>query len=440
MRLIYSIPHIYTDRFPHPRARTVPTAVTGISTQPRCIVATILLLILFATCVSFVGCSSKSKHKTYTRRTDTIPPQVVSITPADGSNHVSLDSSIRIVFSEPIDISSIKLNRSTVNCDQPVQVSSDNFETCLPLNEPIPEKNNTMFTFVPRKKFSYLTDQTRYVVKVKQQVRDAAGNGLEEDYNMSRGFTLRFPIAYPGLVHIPDGEFKMGSRFGDDDELPLRTVVLKEYYISDHEVTAAEFGMYIEETLNTLRSGANHTFNVPGKENYPINYVSWQDARNFVHWLNKKTMLFFRLCSEAEWEYAARAGTRSRYSCGDNDGCLHETAWFNANNRPHGLKSTRAKHANPWGLFDMHGNAWEWVQDTYHYSYQANPADGKAREDKKSSLRVLRGGSYYMSAYGLRSANRGFFPEMKSGPGIGFRLCADAEKHHPDPRRSPIRE
>ena len=141
----------------------------------------------------------------------------------------------------------------------------------------------------------------------------------------------------------------------------------------------------------------------------PVINVSWEDAQGYVAWLSHMTGVKYRLLSEAEWEYAARAGTTSAYSWGDKigqnkancDGCGSQ--WDDSQTAPVG-----SFPANEWGLHDMHGNVWEWVEDCYEYSYSAGqPTDGSAFTKGSCSYRVLRGGSWVNFPGGLRSADRG---------------------------------
>ena len=162
-----------------------------------------------------------------------------------------------------------------------------------------------------------------------------------------------------------------------------------------------------------------------GRDNRPVINVSWDDAQSYVKWLSKKTSLNYRLPTEAEWEYAARAGTKTSYfwgnAIGNNkancDGCGSQ--WDNKQTAP-----VNSFPANSWGLVDMHGNAWEWVQDCYYSNYQSAPLDSVAWE-KWWSLncdRVLRGGSWNFKSRYLRSAYRFRGGPTVRGSLIGFRI------------------
>jgi formylglycine-generating enzyme required for sulfatase activity len=149
--------------------------------------------------------------------------------------------------------------------------------------------------------------------------------------------------------------------------------------------------------------------------------VSWENAKAYVAWLSQETGQPYRLLSEAEWEYACRAGTTTRYWWGD-DPPTPEQANFGRNVR--GTTEVGTYPANPWGLHDMHGNVWDWVEDCWNESYQGAPSDGSAWMSGDCSRRVLRGGSWtYGGRAVLRSAFRGrSFADFRSF-NRGFRVA-----------------
>ena len=147
----------------------------------------------------------------------------------------------------------------------------------------------------------------------------------------------------------------------------------------------------------------------------------------YAAWLKERTKKDYRLPSEAEWEYAARAGTQTEFSFGGDAAMLGEYAWFNGNSagKTHEVGTLKA---NPWGLHDMHGNVWEWVQDCWHPNYENAPDDGRAweAEDGRScGQRVIRGGSWANDPRGLRSSNRLRFLADDRASNLGFRLAQD---------------
>lgn len=240
--------------------------------------------------------------------------------------------------------------------------------------------------------------------------------------------TIPLPPPPAGFVTIPAGTFIMGDNQGGGNpwESPIHEVTLSQgFYIMDHEVTAGEYKNCVEDGVcfyNGTTTDVDRTYNVPEKENHPINDVSWNDTQDYVNWMNQNDPEYnYRLCTEAEWEYAARAGTTTKWSCGNNESCLLDVAWyFTSNSSTTALVKT--KQANAWGVYDMHGNVYEWVQDwlgSYSADSVTNPIGPSA-----SFFRVLRGGSFADSAENVRSAYRfGYFPTGRS-VAFGFRLCS----------------
>jgi formylglycine-generating enzyme required for sulfatase activity len=154
----------------------------------------------------------------------------------------------------------------------------------------------------------------------------------------------------------------------------------------------------------------------------PATSVSLDDAQQYVAWLSRLTGQRYRLLSEAEWEYAARAGSTTAYSFGDDPATLGDYAWYHDNSKgkahPVGLKKP-----NAWGLYDMHGNVWQWVEDCYHEHYTGAPEDGSAWiEGADCGSRVVRGGSWDYPPQGLRSAVRTGFDSVVRYDGLGFRV------------------
>ena len=159
--------------------------------------------------------------------------------------------------------------------------------------------------------------------------------------------------------------------------------------------------------------------------NRPVEQVSWNDAQAFLKKLNAASVQF-RLPSEAEWEYAARAGTQTAYSFGDDPARLGEYAWYGyENNAGKQTHPVGQKKPNAFGLYDMHGNVWEWVADTYHDNYTGAPTDGSVwgnLDDTKA--KVLRGGSWSLNQNRCRSASRhGYDPDGQDS-NLGCRVVA----------------
>ena len=160
-------------------------------------------------------------------------------------------------------------------------------------------------------------------------------------------------------------------------------------------------------------------------DDLPVDSVSWGDIQEFIKKLNEKeNTTKYRLPSEAEWEYAARADTTTRYSFGDDNSKLGEYAWYyeNSGGKTH---SVGKKRATLWGLYDMQGNVWEWVQDVWHGNYYGAPDDGSVWNEGDGAARVIRGGSWNYNARRCRSAARLRFAPGVRGRSLGFRLLKE---------------
>jgi formylglycine-generating enzyme required for sulfatase activity len=156
--------------------------------------------------------------------------------------------------------------------------------------------------------------------------------------------------------------------------------------------------------------------------NFLVVCVSWSDAKAYVEWLAKSTGKNYRLATEAEWEYACRAGSDSAYCFGDNEAGLGEYAWYGSNSggRSH---TVGRKRANAWGIHDMHGNVWEWVNDWYSEDYYVDSPRRSPTGPANGSYRVIRGGSWNDPAHYARSAVRSRFDPGVRGSALGFRLA-----------------
>ncbi len=229
--------------------------------------------------------------------------------------------------------------------------------------------------------------------------------------------------ACPEMIVIPSGIFTMGSQDREAgrsaDEGPLRTVTIpKPFAVSKHLVTFDDWDACVAVGGCPPVSASGF-----GRGGLPVINVSWKEAKHYAAWLSRMTNRHYRLLTEAEWEYAARAGTATRYSFGNSEADLAQYAWFNVNSgnrtRPVGQKKP-----NAFQLHDMHGNVWQWVEDCYVESYVGAPIDGTARsapcvEDR----RVARGGSWETHAGNLRSARRGWYAADRRAQVLGFRLA-----------------
>jgi len=231
------------------------------------------------------------------------------------------------------------------------------------------------------------------------------------------------------LVRISPGQFMMGSE-RDIEEQPIHRVQIDySFDIGKAEVTVRQFRAFIEATEYQTdaekerwawtRSGERDWdpealicwWNLPFKQtdNDPAACISWFDAMEFCRWLSSETGMNIRLPSEAEWEYACRAGTD-----GDFAGDVDQMAWHRANSG-HRTHPVGQKKPNAWGLYDMHGNVWEWCLDMWHSGYESEPADGSPWMEVKVFEPVMRGGTFINPQWWLRSANH-----MRNNPGNRF--------------------
>jgi len=262
----------------------------------------------------------------------------------------------------------------------------------------------------------------------------------------------------PEMVVVPVGTFTMGSSESDKswaaghggnlesvaDESPPHQVVLAAFALGRYDVTRDEYAAFARETGYPAGDGcgrdsfkwdkqagvgwSNPGFDQTGRD--PVVCVSWQDAKAYISWLNRKVGPPgstsgegpYRLPSESEWEYAARAGSATRFWWGDEDGDAPTHAWFRSNSgsqtHPVGLKP-----ANRFGLYDIVGNVWQWTEDCYADTYANAPVDGRAADTGKTCLRVDRGGSWMYPAWLLRLATRERNPADFRDAIMGFRLA-----------------
>ena len=259
-------------------------------------------------------------------------------------------------------------------------------------------------------------------------VVDGGGDGVKDPPpEIEVGAFFRDCEHCPEMVVVPAGRFEMGSppseEGRDDDEGPQHEVTIgSPFAVGVHEVTFDEWdacvsgggcGGYSPDDMDWGRRGR------------PVVNVSWRDARAYASWLSRETGEEYRLLSEAEWEYVARAGTVTRYWWGDDIG-RNRANCVGCGSRWDGERTAPVGNfrANAFGLHDVHGNVFEWVEDCWHASYARAPRDGSAWLGGQSgdcSQRVLRGGSWFFPR-DLRAAGRGRKDSVYRNYGIGFRV------------------
>ena len=261
-----------------------------------------------------------------------------------------------------------------------------------------------------------------WIDKHEQPIVVAGGDpdGIKPGWEV--GDTFQDCPECPEMVVVPEGSFMMGSTAGDGDERPVHEVTIaRPFAVGVHEVTFEGWDWCVSDGGC---GGYRPDDEGWGRGKRPVINVSWNDAKAYVRWLSGRTGKRYRLPSEAEWEYVARAGTKAAYwwgyAIGRNrancDGC--GSRWDDEQTAPVG-----SFPANPFGLYDVHGNVWEWVEDCWNDSYHGAPSDGSAWESGNCSRRVLRGGSWFINPGFLRSADRVRDTSGGRSDLIGFRVA-----------------
>lgn len=265
----------------------------------------------------------------------------------------------------------------------------------------------------------------------------------------------------PVMVVIPGGQFKMGSLEGEEGrpEGPIHDVTIGyDFAVGKFEVTYAQFGEFARETNHVPEKNCiiwtdkwepleDTSWRNPGHgreplENEPVSCMSWHDAKAYAAWLSVRTGRSYRLLSEAEWEYVARAGTTTRFFWGDDadDICDRVNLFDESGRQASDLVYVSADcndgfpytapvgsfKPNPFGLHDIIGNVWEWTEDCYAVPYPEGLADGSSYQvEGECGLRSIRGGSWITSASRQRAAFRGRDPESVVFTPFGFRVARD---------------
>jgi formylglycine-generating enzyme required for sulfatase activity len=216
------------------------------------------------------------------------------------------------------------------------------------------------------------------------------------------------------MVSLPAGKFLMGSS-ESNDEKPQHQVKVNSFAIGKYPITQAQYQAVMGNNPSQFKNNPQN----------PVECVSWNDAKAFCQKLSQITGKTYRLPTEAEWEYACRAGTTTRYYFGDNDNQLGDYAWYegNSNRTTHPVGQ---KKPNGWGLYDMSGNVWEWCEDNWHGNYIGAPDDGSAWLDNDNDYPIGRGGSWCFSPHVCRSACRRSAYRRVNDSSYGFRVVCGA--------------
>lgn len=239
--------------------------------------------------------------------------------------------------------------------------------------------------------------------------------------------------ALPPMVEIPGGSFTMGDQVeeGDANEQPVHEVSIRAFKFAKYETTYDLFDIYTRSLGQELKADGGY-----GRSGYPVMQVSWRETNEFIDWLNEQTGRKFRLPSESEWEYAARAGTDTIFSWGNEvnrDNANYGKANCCSNGSGQGGRDIWDEAApigsflpNPFGLYDMAGNLQEWSADCWNESYAGAPSDGSPWLTGNCERAPLRGGSWNHHSRNLRPANRNSNVRNSSaGFGYTFRLAED---------------
>jgi serine/threonine-protein kinase PpkA len=245
-------------------------------------------------------------------------------------------------------------------------------------------------------------------------------------YEVGEPFTdsLRSGGSGPQMVVIPTGRFVLGGWPTSHSDLGM----IKIDYRLAFGVTEITRGQY-RQFLTATQSGSLKKF-PKGGDDLPATNISWDDAEAYVSWLSRQTGHYYHLPSASEWEYAARSGTTTTYSWGDAAGenqakCANCKTSINGKPSPVGSFA-----ANPWGLYDMHGNVWEWTKDCIDPN-SAPPANGAPQLFGNCDSRELRGGSAESDAWSIRGDARAFAPRKMYDDDVGFRVAMDIPQQEP---------
>ena len=302
---------------------------------------------------------------------------------------------------------------------------------------------------------------SRWVFNTMLAVNLAFGAGSQGAARPDPGEIFSDCDGCPEMVVIPRGTFRMGgtSEPSRKDDLPVREVTVPAFAVARTEVTHAQYEMFVDEiglspltgcTTDVNRDGrwqfaADKSWRDPGfpvGKDYPVTCMNWYDAEDYAEWLSVKTGQRYRLLSEAEYEYALRGGTTTEFFWGDDpEGmCVYANGpdahvmslfpnWHSGVGCQDGydfLAPVAQFKPNPFGLYDMAGNAWEWTADCYVPGYDVQPNDGSAYAEGACGWRTTRGGSMGYAIHDFRSAQRNFAiaPYLRGGD-VGFRVARD---------------
>ncbi|MEA1923166.1 MAG: formylglycine-generating enzyme family protein [Pseudomonadota bacterium] len=259
--------------------------------------------------------------------------------------------------------------------------------------------------------------------------RSGGGSVPASQNGAGAGSNFTDPVTGMEFIWVPQGCFQMGSPSGekgrDSDEGPVHRVCLDGFWMGKYEVTQGQWQKITGNNPSRFKKG----------NNYPVEKVSWNDCQEFIKKLNRRSGKNFRLPTEAEWEYACRAGTTTPFSFGST--ISTDQANYDGNyTYGRGRKGVYRKSTvsvgsfrpNAFGLYDMHGNVWEWCSDWYDSGYYKNSPEQNPQGASSGSSRVFRGGCWSSSPWCVRSANRGWLRPGSYFNILGFRLVSPGRR------------
>ncbi len=227
----------------------------------------------------------------------------------------------------------------------------------------------------------------------------------------------------PTMIRVPGGTYRMGGASGivSADEVPRHEVTVQPFMVSIYEITYTEYDKFADATKRSRPKSSGWD-----RKTHPVNEISWDDALAYTKWLSKKTRKNYRLLSEAEWEYVARAGTTTSYWWGTSPG-TNNAHCFDCKSDFNTSKPARVGiyKPNPFGLYDTAGNLFEWVHDCYHRNYIDAPTDGSIWEGGDCKYRIVRGGAFRSPANSMRVENRDKFKSGRGQYNVGMRVARD---------------
>jgi formylglycine-generating enzyme required for sulfatase activity len=275
--------------------------------------------------------------------------------------------------------------------------------------------------------FSWICSRTETLLMVCAVMTMLAGAASQKDLSLDLGGGMTME-----LVRIPHGTFRMGSRDSDRDadkrEKPVHQVTItRDYYLGKYLVTQEQYKKVMGKNPSSFSTTGVRKNLVIGADTrrFPVESVTWDEANEFCKKLSRATGRECALPTEAEWEYGCRAGTNTRYFCGDNADCLREFAWdmpqlVGLRGTPHEVGK---KRPNPWGLHDMQGNVCQWCADWFQEDYyKKSPKDDPCCLIPSQS-RVFRGGAWLHEPVNRRCASRGEGLPASRGFYTGFRVA-----------------